>query len=158
MKTLNIIDLQFNYKVAIRGFESVTINRVWNGVGNLTMTINSEITNSNHIQIDDVIWFDQEYNKAFIVEKIEETLSGNTINYEISATSINTILKDYITIPPDLGYDSVNGTRETIVRAWVDTNCINPTDTSRVQYSLVLGAIKGLGSTLTEQTRYKCLR
>jgi len=157
MKTLNVIDLQFNYKAALRGFESVIINRVWNGIGNLTMTINSVITNSNLIQIDNVIWFDQEYSKAFIVEKIEETLSSNTINYEISATSINVILKDYITIPPDLNYDSVNGTRETIVRAWVDVNCINPTDASRVQYSLVLGAYKGLGETLTEQTRYKIL-
>ncbi|HZK62033.1 MAG TPA: siphovirus ReqiPepy6 Gp37-like family protein, partial [Anaerovoracaceae bacterium] len=157
MKTLNVIDLQFNYKAAIRGFESVIINRVWNGIGNLTMTINSEITNSNLIQINNIIWFDQEYSKAFIVEKIEETLSGNTINYEISATSINTILKDYITIPPNLDYDSINGTRETIVRAWVDDNCINPTDTSRVQYPLVLGAYKGLGDTLTEQTRYKYL-
>lgn len=157
MKTLNVIDLQFNYKAAIRGFESVIINRVWNGIGSLSLTINSEITNADLIQINNVMWFDQEYNKGFIVEKIEETLSGNTINYGISATSINTILKDYITIPPNLDYDSINGTRETIVRAWVDTNCINPTDASRAQYSLVLGAIKGLGDSITEQTRYKVL-
>lgn len=156
MKTLNVMDLAFTYKAAIRGFESAIINRVWNGIGSLSIKINSEITNSNLIQINDVLWFDQEFSKAFVVEKIEETLSGNTINYEISAVSINTLLKDYITIPAG-DYDIRTGTREAVVRAWVNANCINPTDTSRAQYPIVLGAIKGLGDSITEQTRYKVL-
>lgn len=150
------MDLQFNYKAAIRGFESVIINRAWNGIGSFSMRINSEITNANLIQINDVVWFDQEYSKGFIVEKIEETLSGNTVNYDVQATSINTILKDYITIPI-AGYDIRTGTRELVVRAWVNANCINPADTSRKQYPLVLGDIKGIGASITEQTRYKVL-
>jgi uncharacterized FlaG/YvyC family protein len=155
MKTLNIMSLDFVYKASIGAFEAI-VNRVWNGIGSLTVTINSEITNADLIQKDDLIWFDREYNKVFIIEKIEEKLSGNTTNYEITALSLNTLLKDYITIPSE-SYDIQTGTREAIVRAWVDTNCINPTDLTRAQYPIVLGTIKGLGNTITEQTRYKVL-
>ena len=158
MKTLNIMDLSFNYKAAIRGYESAVLTRAWNGIGNLALKISAGIPNSNLIAVDDIVWFNNDYHKAFIVEKIETTLEGSNKVYSITASSINGLLKDFITIPPAAqDFDSRTGTRESVARAWVTQNCISPTDMTRAQYPIILGTYKILGGTITEQTRLKVL-
>jgi len=155
MKTLNIMDLQFNYKAVLRGYESAVLTRAWAGIGSLDLVVSAGITNAELIQIDDLLWFDNEYHKAFIVEKVELQLAGNEVKYHIVATSINTLIRDFITIPPALSaYDVRTGTREAVVRAWVDANCISPADSARAQYPIMLGASQSLGETITDQTRY----
>lgn len=158
MKTLHLMGLDFTYKAAIRGYESAIVTRVWNGIGSMELTINSGIPNADLIAQDDIIWFDNDYHKAHIVETIEITQSGSNKTYLIRANHLNVLLRDFITIPPiDYDYDVVYGSREVIVRTWVDRNCINPVVTKRKQYPLVLGALNSVGSTLTEQTRLKNL-
>lgn len=155
MKTLNIMSLDFTYKTSIRGYESVIIQRIWNGIDTLSMTLNAQITNSNLINVDDIMWFDTEYHKAFIVEKIDEVLSGSTIDYKIFAVGINSLLKDYISVPPvGQEFDIVTADRETIVRTWVYNNCINSSLADRNQYPIVLGTNENKGSIITDSTRY----
>jgi hypothetical protein len=154
MKTLNVMDLQFNYKAALRGYESAVILREWNGIGSLELVINTEVTNAGLIAEDDLLWFDNEYHKAFIVERVETVLIGNEKQYKITAPSIKVLIRDFITVPPsESDYDTRTGTREEVARAWVTANCINPEDMTRVQYPIVLGAYNGLGDSITEQTR-----
>lgn len=158
MKTLNVMSIDFTYKAALRGYESAIVKRVWNGIGSLSITINSQITNADLIAIDDIIWFDQEYHNAFIVEQIEETLTGSNVYYSITASHLNSLLRDFVTIPPSgQAYDILTGTREAVARDWVDNNCITPADALRAQYPIVLGAAQGLGATITDQTRYASL-
>lgn len=158
MKTLNVMSLNFTYKAALQGYESVVIKRVWNGIGSLSLSINSEIANASAITVNDIVWFNKEYHKAFIVEKIEERLTGNSIYYSITASHLNTLLKDYVTIPPaGQAHDIVAGTREAVARSWVEHNCITPEDATRAQYNIVLGTEKGLGAVITDQTRYASL-
>ena len=148
---LNVMALDFTYKAAIRGYNSVVIERVWNGTDKFQMSINSEVTNAGLIAIDDVVWFDNEYHKGFIIEKIEETLQGDTIEHNITGTGLTGLLKDFITVPPDLAYDVATGTREEVVRQWVINNA------SRNSYTVALGTYSSLGETITDQTRYKNL-
>lgn len=158
MKILNVMSLDWTYKAGLQGFSSAVVTRQWSGIGVLNLEINSEIPNADLIQEDDILWFDKEYHKAYIVERIEEVLENGTVVYSITAPSVDCLLKDYITVPPTgQGYDVVTGTREQVVRAWVDHNCITPDDVSRAQYPIVLGDLKGLGDSITEQTRYKPL-
>ena len=158
MKILNVMSLDWTYKAGLQGFSSAVVTRQWSGIGVLQLEINSEIPNAGLIQEDDILWFDREYHKAYIVERIEEVLENGTVVYSITAPSVDCLLKDFITVPPTgQGYDVVTGTREQVVRAWVDHNCITPDDVSRAQYPIVLGDLKGLGDSITEQTRYKPL-
>lgn len=158
MKTLHIMDLNFNYKASIRGYEDVTLFREWNGIGTLEFSLDAGIANAELLKQDDVVWFDKEYDKAHIIEHIETVQSGSTKTFIVKAKHINTLLSDYITIPPTgSAYDSITGTREQIVRDWVINNAITPTDATRAQYDIALGTVKGLGDNITEQTRYKPL-
>lgn len=155
MKTLNIMSLDFAYKASFGNYESATIKRMWNGIDTLSISLNSKIENSNLISIDDLVWFDMEYNKVFIIEKIEEVLSSSSISYSIFAVGLNALLKDYITIPPsEQEFDNVTGNRETIVRTWVNNNCISSYLPERNQYPIILGTNGNRGSTITDVTRY----
>jgi microcystin-dependent protein len=158
MKTLNVMSMDFTYKAAIRGYESAILTRAWNGIGMLELSINSGIPNASLIQQDDLLWFDNDYHKAHIIEKIETTQDGSEKHYKITASHINALLRDYITIPPaGHGYDTRTGSREEIARAWVTENAIAPADPLRAQYPIKLGVQQGLGDTITEQTRLKVL-
>lgn len=153
MKKLNIMALDFTYKAQIAGFESAILTRRWNGIDTLQFTINSEITNADLIELDDIVWFDTDYHKGFIVERKEERLSGSTVEFTFTCLGLTSLLRDFITVPPDSSYEIVTGTREAVVRQWVDTNCID----RLTQYPIVLGTYNTLGTSITDQTRYKNL-
>jgi hypothetical protein len=158
MKTLNVMALDFTYKISFKGYEAVVITREWNGIGRMDLVINSDITNAELIAEDDILWFDNEYHKAFIVEKIEATLEGSTTKLIITASHVNTLVRDFITIPPaGQDYDTRTGSREAVVRAWVTQNAITPADSARAQYPIILGTNGGFGESITEQTRLKNL-
>lgn len=158
MKTLNVMSLDFTYKAALRGYESAVLKRAWNGIGSLELVISAGITNAEKIDTDDILWFDNETHKAYIVERIESALEGGTEKLYITAKGIESLLADFITIPAaGTNYDIRTGTREAVVRGWVDANCISPADADRAQYPIVLGSLYGFGSSITEQTRYKNL-
>jgi len=155
MKTLNIMSLGFTYKAAIKGYESGTLKRSWNGVGKLNLTISSEVPNIKLLEEDDILYFDKEYHKAYIVERIEAEETPQV--YNIEALSINSLLADYVTVPPTgQAEDTQTGTREQIVRAWITNNCIPP-QAGRPDYPITLGTLKGLGETISDRTRYKNL-
>lgn len=152
------MSLDFTFKAAIRGYQSAIIKRVWNGIGTLDLIISEEIPNASLISENDIIWFDHEYHKAFIIEHIETEFSGSVMTYRITASHINVLLHDYITIPPS-GEDTDirTGSREQVVRYWIEQNCIEPDNPARAQYPIVLSEAGGFGGTITEQSRYAVL-
>jgi hypothetical protein len=155
MKTLHVMDLNFNYKAAIKKYESITLKRLFNGIGLMDIYISNEVPNANRIAEDDILYFNKEYHKAYIVDRIE--IEGTPEQYIIRALSVKSLLEDYITVPPaGQAEDIQTGTREQIVRAWVENNCI-PAQPDRPDYPIALGTLKGLGETTKDRTRYKNL-
>jgi microcystin-dependent protein len=124
----------------------------------MDLVINSDITNAVLIQEDDLIWFDNEYNKVYIVEKLEASLEGSSTRIYITASHINALVRDFVTIPPaGQDYDIRTGTRSAVVRAWITQNMITPSNPTRAQYPITLETYSPIGATITEQTRLKNL-
>lgn len=155
MKTLHVMGLDFTYKAALQGYESVVLRRSWNGIGEMDLTISSEVPNASLIAENDLLYFGKDYHKAYIVERIETV--GTPTDLIIKALSVDSLLADYITSPP-AGYaeDVQSGTREQVVRGWVTTSCIPP-DPDRPGYSIALGTYQGYGGTTSDRTRFKNL-
>lgn len=151
MKTMHLMGLNFGYKASFNGYEYIIIDRVWNGIGTMNFSINADVTNSELIAIDDIVWLDKDYDNAFIIERIEEVLEGSNITYNVTALGLNSLLSDYLTIP-ELPNVLVEGKRHEIARLLVDSNAINPYDESREQYNIVLGNYEESGET-TDVTR-----
>lgn len=158
MKVLYIMELDFTQVAALAGYESVTIERIWNGISRMSLRIAADVRHADELIADRVIWFDREYDQAFVIEAVTRTLIDGAIMIDLEALHVNSLLRDYITVPP-AGYatDAQTGTREQIVRAWVDNNAIDPTDASRQQYPIALGDYAGIGDSITASTRYKGL-
>lgn len=147
---INLMSLDFVYKASIGAFESAIVNRKWNGIDTLELTL-KDTTNADLFAINDIVWFNKELSIGFIVERIEEELTGSTLTRRIVALGLNSLLKDFITVPTS-AYDTKTGTREAVVRDWVGKQV-----TRNTQYPIVLGDYVGLGDSITEQTRYKNL-
>lgn len=158
MKILHVMDLNFGYKAAFQGYETAVLRREWNGIGSLDLVISSDIQNALLIAEDDVLWFDDDYHKAHIVEKIESTLEGSATRLYITASHINALVRDFITLPPvGQDYDIRTNTRERVARYWINANMVIPADPNRVQYPVAFGSYGANGETITEQTRHKNL-
>jgi len=156
MKSLNVMGLDFTLKAIINGYNSIVLTRIWNDVGSMHIEINKDVLNANLITIDSLVWLGTDINKVYIVERIEETFENGAIILKFDCLAIESLLQDFITVPPvGDAYDVVTGTRELIVRTWLDNNAIS--DISRNQYPIILGTYYGYGSSITEQTRYKNL-
>lgn len=155
MKTLNVLSFALAYKAALRGYTSAVVERTWNGIGRLTLVVGADIPGATSIAEDDILFFDHELGKCFLVEAVQEQLSDGAKTLTITAPALECLLADYVTLPPaGSAYDARTGTREQVVRAWVDANAVSPADAARHQYPIVLGAYRGLGDTVTDQTRY----
>lgn len=155
MKTLNVLSFALAYKAALRGYTSAVVERNWNGIGRLTLVVGADIPGATSIAEDDVLFFDHELGKCFLVESISEELSDGAKTLTVTAPALESLLSDYVTLPPaGSAYDVQTGTREQVVREWVDNNAVNPADPTRQQYPIVMGAYRGLGATVTDQTRY----
>lgn len=160
MKILNIMDRNtFKLLGAVDVFASCKIKRKLNGIGALSLVIEKRVNNAEQLQEGRIVFFNNEYHKAFIIEEIEEIIDEkNKIMLNITAASIHSLIADYITIPPNgQSYDEITGRRETVVKSWIDNNVIHPTNSNRIQYDFVNGSDKSLGSVITEKTRFKNL-
>jgi microcystin-dependent protein len=155
VKILNVMDIEFNYIAAIGGYESYSLERAWNGSAYLSLMINKNIPNAEHLANDRIVWFNKEYHKAFIIEHVSEKLQGSVRTIEIIASSLCALLRDYITVPIT-GTDEhiVSGSREAVVRAWITANCISPGDGTRLQYPIILGTNHSYGEQIIGRTRY----
>jgi len=158
MKSLNVMNLDFNLLAILNGYNSIVLTRVWNEMGTMHIEINSEVTNASLITLNTIVWLGKDFDRVYIVERIEEVFENGIIVRKIDCLAIESLLRDYITIPPTGDErDTITGTREQIVRGWVDNNTINPEDANRVQYEIALGTYNGYGTTITEGSRYKNL-
>jgi hypothetical protein len=74
------------------------------------------------------IWFSD--NKIFRV--IHKQYSGTPLKLQITAWGVGHLFSRRITIPPSgYAYDSHTGSRDAIVKHFITTNLISPTDTDR---------------------------
>ena len=159
MKNINVLGLPgLTLLATVPAYQSAVAERVWNGISSLDITINSGVNNARAIQRDRVIFLDQEYAKAYVVEYVQEVGDKGSETLKIKATALEGLLADYITIPPaGTAYDARTGTREAVARAWVNANVIAPADMTRATYPIILGGYGALGEVITDQSRYAVL-
>lgn len=154
MKPLYVMDIDFKVKGIISAYTNYSITRNWCGIDVIELYINSNIPYTEFLIIDNIIWLGKDYHKAGIIEYVQEDNKGNL---QIKAKGLQTFLQDRITIPPaGSTHDEQTGNRETVIKAWVNNNMINPTDSTR-NFNIVNAIDTNLGDSITEQTRYKKL-
>lgn len=158
MKSIRIIDRNFNLLGEIDDYESLIWIRRWHKAGEFELHININKHNTHILQKENVILFED---KAGIIryreiELDESGKGGETLT--IKGSSLSSLLGRRITIPPTgNAYDVINSNAESVMKHFVDVNCINPADASRKIPNLGIAPNLNRGIILKYQSRFKQL-
>lgn len=159
MQPVKIIDTSFNYLAEVDDYESLIWRRRWHKTGDFEMHINLNKRNAEHLKKGNIVLL--EANKTGIIQHHEITIDEGGKGSEklvIKGSSLACVLGRRITIPPEgYAYDKMTANAETIMKGYVDRNCINPVDTKRIIPLLGLAIDQARGDKTTYQTRLKQL-
>ncbi|UED81963.1 siphovirus ReqiPepy6 Gp37-like family protein [Lysinibacillus sp. CD3-6] len=155
---LRVIDFNFNLICEIDQYSSLQLTRSDADVGLLELQINRYLLHADKLQKGHIIFPSNHLHKAFIIRHREIELDEDgkaTENWLIKAQSLKSFATQRL-IYPATGktHESVTGNVETVMRHFVNTQMINPSDSKRKFPNLVLAANQNRGATVSEQSRY----
>ncbi|NOG28512.1 siphovirus ReqiPepy6 Gp37-like family protein [Lysinibacillus fusiformis] len=155
---LRIIDEDFNLLGEVDRYSSAQIGIPWSGIGELELQINRYLQHAEKLIKGNIIFPYNRLDQAYIIRHREIELDENgkqTENWSIKALSLKTFTSQRL-IYPVVGktHESVTGNVETVMRHFVNTQMINPSDPARIFPRLVLGTNKNKGPVIEENSRY----
>lgn len=158
---LRIIDDEFNLLGEVDRYFSAQIGISWSGIGELELQINRYLQHADKLVKGNIIFPYNRLDQAYIIRHREIELDENgkqTENWSIKALSLKTFTSQRL-IYPAAGktHESVSGNVETVMRHFVNTQMINPSDPARIFPRLVLGANQNKGPAIEENSRYDSL-
>ena len=158
LKPIRIIDRDFNLLGEIDDYESLIWTRRWHKPGEFELHININKQNTHTLQKEHIVLFGD---KAGIIRHREFNLDESGRGGEtliIKGSSLSSLLGRRITIPPTgKAYDVINSNAESVMKHFVDVNCIEPIDISRKIPNLVIAPNLDRGIVLKYQSRLKQL-
>lgn len=154
---IRIINLNFDVLGEIDDYESLVYTRRFYKTGEFELHINNNRSNTDVLKEDNIIMLDSDGHKAGIIRHREiKTDNDGSEELTIKGSSLSSILTRRITLPPvKNASDSASGKAETVMKHYIDANCINPSDLKRKIPNLVLAADKGRGPVISYQSRLK---
>lgn len=149
---LFVFDMQLNRLGVIDDFTSLNIERHYKKMSRLTMIVEGSKENIDLLQKGRILIKSDDLQRGYLIQT-REYLDDNTSQLEIIAPSVNVLLAQRIV----LGQQQFAGNIETVIKSFVQTNAISPTDTKRVIPNLVVATNSGINITATEATSNKQL-
>ncbi|MFJ8516164.1 siphovirus ReqiPepy6 Gp37-like family protein [Lysinibacillus xylanilyticus] len=142
-------------------YSSAQIGISWSDIGVLELRINRYLQHADKLIKGNIIFPYNRLDQAYIIRHREIELDENgkqTENWSIKALSLKTFTSQRL-IYPATGktHESVTGNVETVMRHFVNTQMINPSDQARIFPRLVLGTNKNKGPVIEENSRYDAL-
>ncbi|MGE8037820.1 siphovirus ReqiPepy6 Gp37-like family protein [Lysinibacillus sp. NPDC093692] len=158
---IRIIDDEFNLLGEVDRYSSAQIGISWSDIGVLELRINRYLQHADKLVKGNIIFPYNRLDQAYIIRHREIELDENgkqTEDWTIKALSLKTFTSQRL-INPVIGktHESVKGNVETVMRHFVNTQMINPSDPARIFPRLVLGTNKNRGPIIEENSRYDSL-
>lgn len=153
---IKIIDREFNLLGEIDSFSSLQFTRRYFKYGEFELHLPVGTQDSDKLVKGNIIFYDQG-KKSGIIE-YREFSQENTENLIIKGYSLGSIVNRRITVPLEgEAYDSINAVGETVIKHYVNVNCINSVDSNRRIDRLVIEEDLGRGNPVNWQSRFKQL-
>lgn len=161
MKPIRIISPNFDLLSEIDDYESLQFTKRWYKPGEFELHININKNNTETLQKDNIILLGSDIHKVGIIRHREMKLDENGKASEellIKGTTLNGITNRRITVPPvGAAYDRIKDNAESIMKHYVDINCVNTTDIKRKIPQLIIAPDLKRGIYTPWQTRYEQL-
>lgn len=156
MQPIRIIDSEFNLLAEIDDYESLIWTRRWHKAGEFELHISVNKANTGELQKGRIIFAGNK--AAFILHREISVSETGEEEVLIKGPAVASMMGRRITVPPaGFAYDRVNSNTESIMKGYVDRNCVNPADVNRTFQSLVIAANQARGGSLVYQSRLKFL-
>ncbi len=154
MKPIKIISPSFDLLGEIDNYESLQFTRRFFGVGEFEIHININKDHTDKLVKNNIIMLGSDVHKVGIIRYREI----NDDELIIKGPTLDGIIGKRITLPDMItGYDRIAGNAETVMKHFIDSNCINPTDTNRKISQLINATDEYRGVETPWQTRYENL-
>lgn len=158
---IRIINQNFDLLAEIDDYASLIITRGYYQGGTLELKINRNKNNVDKLQIGNIIFPFNERNKPFLIN-FYQLIKSNGKQDEIVIIKAEHLIKPFnrrITVPPSAqSHESYTNTDvETIIKNYIDSNVISPTDSNRTMSLYSIATDQQRGPQIDDQTRYKDL-
>ncbi|APH24142.1 siphovirus ReqiPepy6 Gp37-like family protein [Clostridium botulinum] len=149
MSSIKILDKDINLLGIIDAYESFNLTRRFYNYGEFELRINANRPHVDKLIKNNLILLGKAYNKVGIVLHREfnyQQGGENTDLLLIKGITLQGLAKRKRIVPPvDMDFDSCEGSQETIMKYFINKNCINPIDPKRKVYNLILAEDKRRG-------------
>lgn len=156
---IRIIDSSFNLLGEIDDYESLQFTRRFYGVGEFELHININKNNTDVLQEDNLIILGTDTKKVGVIRHREIKVEEQGLASEellIRGYTLKGVVNRRITIPVvGEGYDKIKDNAETVIKHYVDVNCVNPVDIKRKIPQLDISSDLKKGPIIQWQSRYK---
>lgn len=156
METVRIFDSGLNLLAEIDNYTSLIFERKFYTYGEFQITINLNLQNAEYLQNDNIILLKSDTRNIGIIKYVtiglneqgesSETVvaKGYTIDFLFTQRIINTI-------------DNITSDQESIIKHYIDSHAINPTDTNRKFNVLALATNQNRGANVEWLAQYTTL-
>ena len=148
MIELNVFDLNFNRIGEISEYKELEIDRQYTKVSTLTLRVGTSKEMIELLRHDNILTTKDNVNYGYIIQNFFYTDEAET-EIEIHAYSLNWILS-WRSIITQQYY---SGNVEDVIKAFINSNCINLSDAKRIIPNLRLAANSGINIT-TESSAF----
>lgn len=154
MKPIRIISPEFDLLGEIDNYESLQFTRRFYSVGEFEIHIHFNKKHTDKLEKNNVIMLGADRHKVGIIRYREI----NDKELIIRGQTLDGIVAKRITLPDlETGYDRIIGNAETVMKHYVENNCINPSDPDRKIPQLINAIDYERGKETPWQTRYENL-
>lgn len=155
---LRIIDFNFNLLGELDLYTSTQLGSSWSDIGVAEIQVNRYLQHADKMIKGNIIIPYNRVDQAYIIRHREIELDQDgkqTENWLVKALSLKTFMSQRL-IYPAVGktHESITGNVETVMRHFVNTQMINPTDPARKFPNLILGENLNRGEVIEEKSRY----
>ena len=158
MKSIRIIDKNFNLVGEIDCFESFSHTRRFRGSGGFDLKVELNEYTREYFKKDNVIIFDKNPNLVGIVEHSEIDGTGRGDYFMVRGKTISGLLERRVIVPDNAEtWATAEGKQETIIKHFVNKNCVNPTNTKRKIERLEIAADQKRGADDKWRSAYDVL-
>lgn len=149
---IRIIDKDFNFKGMIDDYDSFYFVRNYFLAKEFQLVCSSKY--KSILRDGNIIFIDPK--KPLIIE--DTIIDENKGQITVKGKDLKSILDRRVTVPTvGNGYDTINSNAEDVIKHYVLTNAVNPTDRKRKIERLVIAENKNRGIKINWKSRYKYL-
>lgn len=158
MWSIRIIDKDFNLIGEVDSFESFSHTRRYRGSGGFDLRIDFNQYSREYFKRDNILIFNKNPNLVGIVEHCEVDGAGVNDFFVVRGKTLSGLLERRVIVPDGTDtWATAEGKQESIIKKFVDKNCVNPSNSKRKIERLEIAPDKKRGADDKWRSAYDCL-